>query len=159
MRTTLLALVMVLGIAASALAQDSVRVVISDGVLTAKMPAAAAPHATGWPMATVPARALKAGVDPTVAEFRVRSWEEAEGVRVLVFAVIASGPKPDVREQQIASVFVPVDQFVEIPATEKYRARRLTLSAHRIPARRFRPNTLEAPKIDIPVRPWTPPQR
>ena len=110
-------------------------------------------------MATVPARALKAGVDPTVAEFRVRSWEEGEGVRVLVFAVIASGPKPEVREQQIASVFVPVDQFVEIPATEKYRARPLTLSAYRIPSRRWRPSNLEAPKIDIPMRPWTPPQR
>ena len=159
MRTNLLALVMVLGIASSASAQDSLRVVISDGVLTAKMTAADAPHATGWPMATVPARALKAGVDPTVAEFRVRSWAEAEGVRVLVFAVTVSEPRREVREQQIASVFVPVDQLVEIPATEKYRARRLTVAAYRIPAREWRPYSLETPKIDIPLRPWTPPQR
>ena len=53
MRTTLLALVMVFGIASVASAQDSLQVVINDAVLTAKMPAAAAPHATGWPMADV----------------------------------------------------------------------------------------------------------
>ena len=157
MRTTLLALVMILGIAATASAQALLQVVVSDGVLTAKMPAAVVPHATGWPMATVPARALKAGVDPTVPEFRVRSWEEADGVRVVVFAVMVSEPRREVREEQIASVFVPVDQFVEVPATEKYRARRLTLSAYRIPTRRWRSSPLEAPKIDVPVRPWTPP--
>ncbi len=78
---------------------------------------------------------------------------------MLVFAVIVSEARREVREEQIASVLVLVDQFVEIRATEKYLARRLTLSAYRIPPRTWRSYNLEAPKIDIPVRPWTPPQR
>ena len=110
-------------------------------------------------MATFPARALKAGVDPTVAEFRIRSWEEREGVRVLVFAVIAPGPTPEVREEQIASVLMPIDQYVEISATDKYRARRITFNVYRNNPPRRLPYIIETPRIDIPVRPWTPPQR
>jgi hypothetical protein len=173
-RTSLLALIVMIGAAATASAQSSSltalaqdaqrlaqaarRVVVSDGAFRTQMPAATAPHATGWPMATVPARGLKAGVDPTVAEFRVRSWEEGAGVRVLVFAVIASGPELEVREEQIASVLVPIDQSVEIAATEKYNASRISLTAYIDQIRRPR-YSVETPHIDIPVRPWAPPQR
>lgn len=176
MRTTLLALLMVLGLAVSAsaqsssltslaqdaqrLAQSGRRIVVSDGVFRTEMPAATEPYATDWPQLTVPARALKAGVEPTVPEFRIRAWREGgAGVRVLVFAVTASGPAREVREEQITSVFVPIDQFVEIAATEKYNARRISLTAYVDALKRRRPYSIEAPHIDIPVRPWTPPPR
>src|SRR5687768_10229189 len=87
-RTRLIALTMVLGIAATASAQSRVVVTDVDGASRAEMRAATAPYATGEPQATIQARALKTGVDPTVADFRIRSWDEGEGVRVLVFAVI-----------------------------------------------------------------------
>ena len=175
MRTTPLALIVILGASATASAQSSSltalaqdaqrlaqagrRVVVSDGVFRTEMRADDAPYATDWPLATVPARALNAGVNPTVPEFRIRSWREgAGGVRVLVFAVTVSGPTREVREGQIASVFVPIDQFVEIAATEKYNARRISLTAYIDPLKQRRYD-VETPLIDIPVRPWTPPQR
>ena len=176
MQQTLLALILMFAVATTvsaqsssltALAQDAQRlaqaarrVVVSDGVFRIEMPVAGAPYTDDWPRATVPARSLKAGVDPTVPEFRIRSWREGEaGVRVLVFAVTVSGPTRDVREDQITSVFVPIDQFVEIAATEKYNARPISLTAY-VDAPRWRsPFVIEIPHIDIPVRPWTPPQR
>ena len=69
---------------------------------------------------------------PTVPEFRIRTWLEGEGVRVIVFAVTqkaAIRPSDDDREVQIASVFVPAGQSVEIDATEKYNAQRVTVRA------------------------------
>lgn len=180
----LLASVLICGSAATALAQRPKpvpvpvpapvvvsRIVVSDGVLRAEMPSAPGPHSADWPSVLVPARSLKAGVDPTVPEFRIRGWYEAGGARVVVFAVSLSEPSRVVREQQIASVFVPVDKYVEVAATEKYRARRLTLTAYGKPGRP--PSALVTPPappavvpyeirpryIDIPVRPWNPPQR
>jgi hypothetical protein len=173
---TLLAPIFVFGIATTvfaqsssltALAQDAERmahaerrVVVSDGVFRIELPVASAPYTDDWPRATVPARSLKAGIDPTVPEFRIRSWREGgAGVRVVVFAVTVSGPTRDIREDQITSVFVPIDQFVEIAATEKYNARPISLTAYVDAPRPRRPYLIETPKIDIPVRPWTPPQR
>jgi len=141
---------------AQRLAESPRRVIVSDGVFRTEMPVATQPHATDWPQATVPTRALRAGENPTVPEFRVRAWEEGgAGARVLVFAVNISGPTREVREEQIASVFVPIDQFVEIAATEKYNARRISLTAY-IDVRRRRGYSVETPHIDIPLRPWTP---
>jgi hypothetical protein len=145
---------------AQRLAQGSRRVVISDGVFRVEMPVASAPYTADWPRATVPARSLKAGVDPTVTEFRVRSWREGDaGVRVLVFAVTVSGPTREVREEPITSVFVPIDQYVDIAATEKYNARPVSVTAYVEAPKRPRRYVIEAPHIDIPVRPWAPPQR
>ena len=125
----------------------------------AEVDAAPAPNATNWPLAIIIARALKTGVNPTVPEFRIRAWEEAAGARVHVFAATPSGRSGEVREERIASVLVPIDRFVEIAATEKYNARRITVTAYREPVKQLRFYQFETPHIDIPVRPWTPPQR
>ena len=194
MRTTLLALTLVLGIAATAsaqsssltaleqdaqrLAQSARRVRVTDGTFRTEIPAAAAPYATGGPLATVPALALRAGVEPTVQEFRVRAWQEGgAGVRVLVFAVTVSGSTGEVREEQIASVFVPFGPSVEVAATERFSARRLTLTVidsrftSRGIVRRLAPPPLPPPprygvelyRGDVPndpgMRPWQPPPR
>jgi len=166
----LLAAVLILGSASTAFAQRPVpapqpvyggaRVVVSDGVLRAEMPAAGVPYTTDWPSVMIPARSIKTGADPTVPEFRIRAWHEAEGVRVLVFAVSVSEPSRVVSERQIASVFVPFDKYVDVPATEKYRARRLTLTAYRELVRgSSAPYEVRPHYIDIPVRPWSPPRR
>ena len=196
MRTTLLALIVMLGAAATAsaqsssltalaqdaqrLAQSERRVVVSDGTLfRTEIPAASAPYATGGPLATIPARPLRAGVEPTVQEFRIRSWTDGAGVQVLVFAVTVSGPTREAREEEIASVFVPLGQSVEVAATEKFNARRLTLtvidsSATARPIRRVAAPPLavlpvpaiylrEVYRGDVPndpgMRPWQPPPR
>ena len=131
LRHTLLALIVILGIAATASAQGRRMVVVSDGAFRAEMRPATEPYETQWPLVMVPARALKIGVEPTVPEFWIRAWQEGEGVRVLVFAVAPWSADRGRLEEQIVSVFVPIDQSIEIPATEKYLARRLTLSAYR----------------------------
>jgi hypothetical protein len=169
----LLALILILGSAATASAQrppsaglqSASRVVVSDGVFRGEMPTASARYTGDWPMVIVPARPLRIGVDPTVPEFRIRAWQERQGVRVVVFGITASARGQQVREQQIATVFVPINQYVEIAATEKFRARRLTLTAYTdgqtpqgnlgAPA----PWRIEPRHIDIPVRPWMPPQK
>lgn len=158
MRQTLLGLTLVLGIAATASAQSLLRVEITDGEFRSGMRPVTTPYATGGPWAAVKARALRAGVDPTVAHFRIRSWVEGDGVRVLVFAVRPGpgGTVDDEREEQIASVLVPADQSVEIAATEKYNARRIAVIADRV---EFRPYTVQYHGIDLPMRPWTPPPR
>lgn len=169
-----LAFAIVLGSAAVASAQrppaavplPAARVVVSDGVFRGEMPTFHRPYTADWPVIIVPAHPLKTGVAPTVPEFRIRAWQEAHGARVLVFGVTLSGPKSEPREQQIASVFVPVDQYVEIRAAEKFRARRLTLTAYNDGSQTSRtpgagvpapaPRRIEPKYIDIPVRPWTP---
>ena len=166
MRTHALALTLVVGIAATAsaqsssltalaqdaqrLAQSSRRVAVSDGTVRTELPAAAAPYATGGPLATVQARALEAGGNPTVPEFRIRSWREGADVRVLVFAVTSSGPTREVREEQVTSVLVPLYQSVEIAATEKYNARRFSVTTYihqpvRSPGVRLRPPVVDPP--------------
>lgn len=195
MRTTLLAVILMLGAAATAsaqsssltalaqeaqrLAQSERRVVVSDGTFRTELPAATAPYATGGPLATIPTRPLRAGVEPTVQEFRVRSWTDGAGVQVLVFAVTVSGPTREAREEEIASVFVPLGQSVEIAATERFNARRLTLTVidsrltPRPPIRRVAAPPVPAvlPAIyrvetyrgDVPTdpmrRPWQPPSQ
>lgn len=154
MRQVLLALLLVPVISSAAYAQG-LRVEITDGQFRSGMSAAATPYTAGVPWAAVPAMALPRGADPAVAEFRIRSWVEGEGVRVLVFAVARTNPGSQVREEQIASVFVPIGQSVEIRATEKYNARRLTLSAGRM----LSPYTVQYHGIDLPAQPWPPPQR
>ena len=172
-----LAFTLVLGSAAAtsaqrppaAVPQPAAWVVVSDGVFRGEMPIAHAPYTADWPRMIVPARPLKIGVDPALPEFRIRAWQQGLGARVLVFGVTVSGPKAEVREQQIASVFVPVDKYVDILATERFRARRLTLTAYSYGSETSRapgavvpapaPIRIEPRYIDIPVRPWTPPQR
>jgi hypothetical protein len=135
MRTTLGAFLITLGLAASASAQSLLQVDITEGEFRAGMRAVTTPYATGGPWAGIPARALKPDVTPTVAEFRIRTWVEGVGVRVIVFAVTRKPGTPlgsdDEREVQIASVFVVAGQSVVIDATEKYDARRVTLTAQK----------------------------
>jgi hypothetical protein len=105
---------------------------MSDGKWRAGVKPATAPYATGAPWAALPARPLTPDVTPTVTHFRIRTWLEGEGVRVVVFAVTQKAailPSDDDREVQIASVFVPAGQSVEIDATEKYNAQRVTVRA------------------------------
>ena len=155
MRQVLIALLLVPGISAAAHAQGLLRVEITDGQFRSGMSAAAAPYTAGVPWAAVPAMALPGGADPAVAEFRIRSWVEGEGVRVLVFAVARSNPRAEAREEQIASVFVPSGQSVEVTATEKYNARRFTLSA----GTALRRYTVQYHGIDLPVPAGPPPPR
>jgi hypothetical protein len=79
----------------------------------------------------LPARPLTPDVTPTVTHFRIRTWLEGAGVRVLVFAVTqkAALPSDDDLEVQIASVSVPAGQSVVIDATEKYNAQPVTVRA------------------------------
>ena len=136
MRTTLGAFLIIVGLSVSASAQSqSVFHVdmISDGVWRAGVKPATAPYATGAPWMALPARPLTPDVTPTVTHFRIRTWLEGEGVRVLVFAVTRKSELlknfDDDREVQIASVFVPAGESVVIDATEKYNAQRVTVRA------------------------------
>ena len=134
MRTTLGAFFIIVGLAVTASAQwQSVFHVdvMSDGLWNPGMKPATAPYATGAPWMALPARPLTPDVTPTVTHFRIRTWLEGEGVRVLVFAVTQKAilPSADDREVQIASVFVPAGQSVVIDATEKYNAQRVTVRA------------------------------
>src|SRR5688572_33125442 len=181
MRITRFAFVVIaLGIAASASSQTErlLLVEVSDAPTTGLVPAQA-PYSDGG--LVVPARPVRPGVTPLVSEFRIRAWIEAEvaglggSLRVVVSAIRAQE-----REQQIASVVVSPNQSVEIAATEKFNARRITLraispnSTPRPMVRRFAAPPLplpgSAPKYrieiyrgDVPtdpaMRPWQPPPR
>ena len=181
MRMTRFAFVVIaLGIAAPASAQTArlLLVEVADAPTTGLVPAKA-PYSDGG--LVVPARPLKPGVTPLVTEFRVRAWIEAEvsglggSLRVAVFAIRAEG-----REQQIASVVVGMNQPVEIDATEKFNASRITLraiSSTSTPpsvARRVAAPAMPLPRSpaiyrvepyrgDVPTdpvrRPWQPPSR
>ena len=133
MRKTLGAFFIIAGLSVTASAQSVFNVDLTDGVFRASMKPVTAPYATGGPWAALPSRALTPDVTPTVTDFRIRTWLEGEGVRVIVFAVTRKGGSPvnsdDEREVQIASVFVAAGQSVVIDATEKYNARRVTVTA------------------------------
>ena len=184
MRMTLLALaVIALGPAARASAQTTplLLVEVADAPTTEIVPAKAAYTDGGL---VVPARPLKPGVTLLATAFRIRAWIEAEvaglggSLRVVVFAI-----RGQEREQQIASVIVGMNQSVEIAATEKFNARRITLravSSNSTPpsmVRRVAPPSLPLPRVpavyridriepyrgDVPtdpaMRPWQPPPR
>jgi len=132
MRTTLGAFLIIVGLSVSASAQSVFHVDLADGVFRGSIKPLTKPYATGLPWASVPVRPLTPDVTPTVTHFRIRTWLEGEGVRVLVFAVTqkaAIRPSDDDREVQIASVFVPAGQSVVVDATEKYNARPVTVTA------------------------------
>jgi len=131
---TLSAFTIVVGLSVSASAQSVFHVDFTDGELFSGpgIKPATKPYATGLPIGIVPSHPLSPDVTPTVPEFRVRTWLEGEGARVLLFAVTrkaAFRPSDDDREEQIASVFVPAGQSVVIDATEKYNARPVTVRA------------------------------
>lgn len=132
MRTTLFSVLVILGISVSASAQSTFRVDITEGQSRAGMRAVETPYATGGPWAAVPARGLKPDVTPAVSDFRIRTWNEGDGVRVLVFAVTRKpgnfAGSDDERESQIASVALRSGQSTEITATDKYNARPITLT-------------------------------
>jgi hypothetical protein len=77
---------------------------------------------------------VKVDAEPTVTDFRIRTWFEGDGFRVTVFAVTRSAPgkiidvRENEREEQLASVFLSAGQSVEI-STEKYAARSITVRA------------------------------
>ena len=134
MRKTLGAFLIIVGLTVSASAQSVFHVDFTDGELFRGpgIKPATKPYATGAPLGVVPSHPLSPDVTPTVAEFRVRTWFEGEGVRVLLFAVTrkaAIRPSDDDQEVQIASVFVPAGQSVEFAETEKYNAQRVTVRA------------------------------
>ena len=134
MRKTLGAFLIIVGLSVPASAQSVFHVDFTDGELFGGpgIKPATQPYATGVPVGIVPSHPLSPDVTPTVPEFRVRTWLEGEGVRVLLFAVTrkaAIRPSDDDREEQIASVFVPAGQSVVIDATEKYNARPVTVRA------------------------------
>ena len=132
MRTTLGAFLIIVGLSVCASAQSVFHVDMSDGKLRASVKPATTPYATGAPWAALPSRPLTPDVTPTVTHFRIRTWLEGEGVRVIVFAVTQEAtvlPNADDREVQIASVLVPAGQSVVIDATEKYNAQRVTVRA------------------------------
>jgi hypothetical protein len=133
MRTTLGAFLIIVGLSVSASAQSLLQVDITEGEFRAGMQAVTTPYATGGPWAAIPARALKPDVTPTVSDFRIRTWVEGVGARVIVFAVTRKPGTPlgsdDEREVQIASVFVTAGQSVVIDATEKFNARPITVRA------------------------------
>ena len=133
MRATFGAFLIIWGLSLSAFAQDPLRVNITDGESSAGMQPVTTPYATGGPWAAIPARELKPAVTPAVTDFRIRTWLEGEGVRVIVFAVTRKLGSPvnsdDEREVQIASVALTAGQSVVIDATEKYNARWVTLTA------------------------------
>jgi hypothetical protein len=130
---TLGALLIIVGLSVSVSAQSVFHVDLYSGESRASIKPATTPYATGVPWAGLPARPLTPDVTPTVADFRIRTWLEGEGVRVIVFAVTrkAGGRvnSDDEREVQIASVFVPAGQSVVIDGTEKYNARPVTVRA------------------------------
>jgi len=133
MRTTLGAFLIIVGLSVSASAQSVFHVDLSDGVLfRGSIKPLTKPYATGLPLASVPSHPLSPDVTPTVPEFRIRTWLEGEGVRVLVFAVTRKAgirPSDDDREVQIASVLVPAGQSVVIDETKQYNARPVTVTA------------------------------
>ena len=141
MRTTLFSVLLVLGISVSASAQ-ALQVEVTDGLLRDGMQPATTPYMAGATVGdrwvTIPAIAPNTTPDatPLVHEFRIRSWVEGDGVRVLVFAVTrarALGPLRfglD-REEQIASIALKVGESVEVTATDKYNARRISVNASR----------------------------
>jgi hypothetical protein len=141
MRTTLFSALLVLGITVSASAQ-TLRVEVTDGLFRAGMQPALTPYtadsSAGARWEEIPAIAPNTTPDatPLVNGFRIRSWVEGEGVRVLVFAVTrarALGPLrfgPD-REEQIASIALKVGESFEVTATDKYNARRISVNASR----------------------------
>ena len=141
MRMTLGAFLIIVGLVVSASAQSVFHVDFSDGELFRGpgIKPLTTPYTTGAPWASVPSHPLSPDVTPTVPEFRIRTWLEGEGVRVLVFAVTqkaAIRPSDDDREVQIASVFVPAGESVVMDATEKYNARPVTVRARPVERRR-----------------------
>jgi hypothetical protein len=135
-RTTLGVFLIIVGLSvpASTQSQSVFHVdMMSDGKWMGGVKPATAPYATGAPWMRLPALPLTPDVTPTVTHFRIRTWLEGEGVRVLVFAVTRKSELlknfDDDREVQIASVFVPAGQSVVIDATEKYNAQPVTVRA------------------------------
>ena len=134
MRKTLGAFLIIMGLSVSASAQSVFHVDFTDGELFRGpgIKPVTKPYATGAPWGSIPSHPLSPDVTPTVPEFRIRTWLEGEGVRVLLFAVTrkaAIRPSDDDREVQIASVFVPAGESLVIDATEKYNARPVTVRA------------------------------
>jgi len=133
MRKTLGAFLIIVGLSVSASAQSVFHVDLTDGQFWASIKPVTTPYATGAPWAALPSRPLTPNLTPTVTHFRIRSWLEGEGVRVLVFAVTRKSELlknfDDDREVQIASVFVPAGQSVVIDATKKYNAQPVTVRA------------------------------
>jgi len=140
MRTTLFAALVILGLSSATSAQV-LQIDMTDGQFRAGMRPVDTPYATGGPWAALPAKGVRTDVTPTVTDFRIRSWIEGDGVRVIVFAVTRSDPsklafpelpRPDEREEQVASLHVAVGQSVDVVGTDKYNARRITLTASTI---------------------------
>lgn len=141
MRTTLFSLLLVLGISLSASAQ-TLRVTVTDGLFRDGMEPAMTPYTAGatagdrW--VAIPAIAPNTTPDatPLVHHFRIRSWVDGDGVRVLVFAVTRPnrnapiGLLPD-REEQIAAIALKAGESFEVTETDKYNARRFSVTASR----------------------------
>jgi hypothetical protein len=106
---------------------QALKVNISEGRFLAGLAAVQTPYATGGPWAAIPSAA--SGAAPvTATAFRIRTWAEGTGARVIVFAV---QPRTDGTESetQIASFALQAGESREVTATSKYGARPVTVSA------------------------------
>lgn len=95
------------------------------------------PYVTDGVWEAIPASApiTRPTETPLVRQFRIRSWVEGDGVRVLVFAVTRLDTAPirrfPDREEQIASIALKAGESFEVTETDKYNARRFTVNASR----------------------------
>jgi hypothetical protein len=139
MRTAIFSVLLVLGISLSASAQTW-RVEVTDGLFRDGMQPATTPYTAGATVGdrsvAIPAIAPKTTPDatPLVNAFRIRSWVEGDGVRVLVFAVTVANRNAPIRlvpdrEEQIASIALKTGESFEVAETDKYNARRFTVKA------------------------------
>lgn len=124
MRTNLFSVLLVLAMSVSASAQTW-QVEATDGLFRASMQPMTTPYSTDGRWEAIPASApiTSPGDTPLVSQFRIRSWVEGDGVRVLVFAVTRRDTAalkgfPDV-EEQIASIALKAGESAEIAATDK----------------------------------------
>jgi len=139
MRTAIFSVLLVLGISLSASAQTW-RVEVTDGLFRDGMQPATTPYTAGAPVGdrwvAIPAIAPNTTPDatPLVNAFRIRSWVEGDGVRVLVFAVTVANRNAPIRlvpdhEEQIATIALKAGESFEVTETDKYNARRITVKA------------------------------
>ena len=128
MRTALLAVTLLAAMHGTVIAQSqALKVNISERRSRAGLAAVQTPYATGGPWAAIPAAA--SGAAPvTAAAFRIRTWTEGTGARVIVFAVQTRTDGTE-GETQIASFAIQAGESREVAATSKYGARPVTVSA------------------------------
>jgi hypothetical protein len=89
------------------------------------------------PWASIPARPFRPDSQVTAKAFMIRSWQEADKSRVVVYAVTedrdSSGKNVD-RQSQLASYLLNGGESVEAAATERYGAARINVVIRTLPS-------------------------